>query len=77
MSETSRYEIDLSKLVGKLNDLQSKADGDIARVIELLLLENHLLSIGQSSGFERGRKWDFSQVPRFLKMEEDADAPSG
>ena len=77
MTESSTYEIDLSKLIGKLNDLQSKAGGDLARVIELLLLENHLLSMGQSSGLDRGRKWDFSQVPRFLTMEQDEDAPSG
>ena len=68
MTENNRYEIDLATLINKLNDLHDQANGDLARVIELLLLENHNLSLGQSSGFGRGVEYDFSEIPRFLEL---------
>jgi len=74
MTETNRNEIDLSTLVAKLNELQKQAEGDLARVIELLLLENHILSLGQSHGFNRGVAWDLSEIPRFLEMSDTGSA---
>ena len=73
MADEPQHQVDLSKLVEKLNELQSKADGDLARVLELLLLENHVLETGQSTGFRRGIGWDFSSVPRFLKFDDDSE----
>ncbi len=45
--------IDTSDLIRTLKDTETRADGDLARLIELLLLENHALSLGQSAGFRR------------------------
>lgn len=44
------------------------ADNDPARVIELLLLENHILSQNQSDGFMRRRQLVFSSFPRFIEL---------
>ncbi len=44
MIKNKRHEINLTILIDKLTKLQGKADGGMAHVIELLLLENHLPS---------------------------------
>ena len=52
------------------------SDGDLARVIELLLLENHVLMQHQSVGFRRGVPYEFSEFPRFLHFEDEASPAS-
>ena len=64
--------IDTSDLMRALKVIETRADGDLARVIELLLLENHVLSLGQSAGYRRGIDMNFSDFPRFLQIV-DAD----
>lgn len=66
-------EIDPDALIEKLSTIQSQADGDLARVIELLLLENHVLAIDQSKGLRRGGNFEFSQFPRFLEIKSCED----
>lgn len=70
MSEDSHIMIDPSDLVTKLQKLETDADGDLSRVIELLLLENHVLTQHQSVGFRRGAHYEFSEFPRFLKLDD-------
>lgn len=55
----------------KLRHLEGEADGDLARVIEILLLENHVLMQHQSVGFRRRVDYEFSGFPRFLHLEEE------
>jgi hypothetical protein len=62
--------IDPNDLIEKLNDLESQCEGDLAHVIERLLLENHVLACQQSKGFQRGKKFEFSQFPRFLRFDD-------
>lgn len=67
--------VDEDELVEKLNRLLVEGGGDLARVIEFLLLENHMHTLEQSSGFRRGVQYDFSEFPRFLKLcEEPSDS---
>lgn len=63
-------EVDTSSLLETLHGFQELADNDPARVIELLLLENHVLAQNQSDGFIRRRRLDFSTFPRFLQLTE-------
>ena len=74
MADRNQRIIHHSELVSKLMRIKAQCGGDVARVIELLLLENHVLSLDQSAGFVRGITMDFSDFPRFLKLEE-ADVP--
>lgn len=67
-SKTNNIEIDTQELVSKLTELEKLAGGDVSRILELLLLENHVLRQNQSSGMLRRRKLDFSTFPRFLKL---------
>ncbi len=67
-AERTPLAIDTSDLIGTLKDIETQSDGDLARLIELLLLENHVLSLGQSTGFRRGVNFDFSAFPRFLQI---------
>ena len=55
-------------LVARLREVEKSAHGDIARLIELLLVENHILSLGQSAGFRRRIETNFSDFPRFLQI---------
>lgn len=55
-------------LVAKLHDVETAAQGDLARMIELLLLENHVLARDQSMGLRRGVDPDLSDFPRFLQI---------
>lgn len=64
----AKLEIEVSALIAKFDELQVKADNDLARLIELLLLENHILRLGQSTGFGRGANVDFGNFPRFLAL---------
>lgn len=66
----ANLEIEISALIGKFDELQNKADNDLARLVELLLLENHVLTLGQSTGFGRGAYVDFENFPRFLALVE-------
>lgn len=67
-SKTNNIEIDTQQLINKMSELEQLANGDVARMIELLLLENHTLKLNQSSGMLRRRKLDLSEFPRFLKL---------
>lgn len=60
-------------LVAKLHEVESSAHGDIARVIELLLVENHVLKGQQSSGLLRGVSVRYHDFPRFLKFEDEVE----
>jgi hypothetical protein len=62
--------IDPNDLIAKLNDLDGQCADDLAHMIEILLLENHVLSLQQSKGMLRGVKLDFSQFPRFLELQD-------
>lgn len=75
MAEKDALVINQPDLIAKLEEAKGKSDGDLARVIELLLLENHVLSLDQSTGFRRGIDMDFSDFPRFVRIE-DSDAPT-
>lgn len=70
MSETHALVINQTDLIAKLEEAKTQSDGDLARVIELLLLENHVLALGQSAGLRRGVTMDFSRFPRFLQIED-------
>lgn len=61
-------EIDTADLTQKLLKFEELAHGDPARIIELLLLENHVLAQNQSGGYIRQRPLDFSEFPRFLAL---------
>ena len=73
MVESTKIEIDPNVLVTKLNKTTEQANGDLARVIELLLLENHVLELDQSCGFRRSAHLGFSEYPRFLKIDEPSN----
>jgi len=75
MAEKDALVINQSDLLAKLEEAKGKSDGDLARVIELLLLENHVVSLEPSTGFRRGNDMDFSDFPRFLKVD-DAEEPT-
>lgn len=64
----SNIEVDTSDLIKTLHKFKELAGDDPARVIELLLLENHVLSQNQSDGFIRRRRLDFSSFPRFIQL---------
>lgn len=69
--------IAVSDLLANFKRLEEQCQGDPARLVELLLLENHVLRLGQSSGFRRGMSMNFEEFPRFLKFEpEDRDETS-
>lgn len=68
MTKATGLVIDPNQLIGKINEVEEQADGDLARMIELLLLENHVLKLGQSSGLRRGTHFGFSDYPRFLQL---------
>jgi len=66
-------EIDHNALLSKMDKVTSDAEGDIARLIELLLLENYLLKECTSAGFHRGVTPDLSTYPRFVTLVDDSD----
>lgn len=70
MADGNQMMIDQTVLVAKLNEIEAECEGDLARIIELLLLENHVLSLDQSTGFRRGIDMNFSEFPRFLEIQE-------
>ncbi|MGH1416262.1 MAG: hypothetical protein ACRBB0_22430 [Pelagimonas sp.] len=65
--------INSDDLVARLREVESSAQGDIARVIELLLVENHVLTRQQSVGISRGVGVRFETYPRFLKFEDNVE----
>ena len=67
-AERQPLKIGVSDLIQTLKEIETRADGDLVRVIELLLLENHVLSLGQSAGFRRGTDMTFTDFPRFLQI---------
>lgn len=70
LADPSTITIDPSVLIAKLQELDTASDGNLSRIIELLLLENHVLIQHQSVGFRRGAKYEFSDFPRFLQLDE-------
>jgi len=66
----NKVSIDPNDLIAKLNDLDGQCAGDLAHMIEILLLENHVLALQQSTGMLRGAKLDFNQFPRFLELQD-------
>lgn len=71
MADIASIEIDPAHMVGKLRELEAETEGDLARIIELLLLENHVLRQHQSVGFIRKAHYGFSDFPRFLRLEDE------
>lgn len=75
----NRMRIDPELLVARLNELETQTEGDIARIIELLLVENQALRMQCSRGLHRGRGIDASTYPRFLEIgskdEEETEVP--
>lgn len=71
MADTASIEIDPAHLVGKLRELETETEGDLARIIELLLLENHVLRQHQSVGFTRKAHYGFSDYPWFLCLDDE------
>ena len=72
MADTASIEIDPAHLVGRLRELETETEGDLARIMELLLLENHVLRQHQSIGFTRKAHYGFSDYPRFLRLDDGA-----
>lgn len=68
--DTKTISINPEDLVARLHEVENSAQGDIARIIELLLVENHVLKRQQSTGLTRGVGVRFETYPRFLKLEE-------
>ncbi|MDF1670211.1 MAG: hypothetical protein P1U83_11400 [Roseovarius sp.] len=69
-SKNATISINPDDLVARLADIEKDAKGDIARVIELLLLENHVLRSQRSFGLNRGVIFSFNDFPRFLRLQE-------
>lgn len=69
----NNIEVDTSELIETLQKFKTLAEDDTARVIELLLFENHILSQNQSDGFIRRRRLDFTTFPRFIELTEIDD----
>ncbi|MBO6727824.1 MAG: hypothetical protein JJ911_19355 [Rhizobiaceae bacterium] len=69
----NRTEIDPNVLVARLKEVEADADGDIARVIELLLVENHALRSQCSRGLNRGQTIQATTYPRFLEILTDKE----
>lgn len=67
-ANANSIEIDHAGLMARLEELQMESDGDVARLIELLLLENQILALRQSTGMHRGLVVDLSSYPRFLEL---------
>jgi len=72
MADSASIEIDPTHLVGRLRELETETEGDLARIIELLLLENHVLRQHQSVGFTRNAHYGFFDFPRFLRLDDEA-----
>lgn len=73
-ADSKTIPINPDDLLAKLHDIETAAQGDLARMIELLLLENHVLARDQSVGFRREVDPDLSDFPRFLQIV-DAENP--
>lgn len=69
-----QFEIDHNKLLAHMDRVKSDADDDVARMLELLLLENYVLKEQTSSGFLRNCQVDVSSYPRFVSLVETEDA---
>ncbi len=67
--DDKRMIINQDDLIAKLNELHNECGGDLAMVVERLLLENHVLALDRSSGFRRGVNFEFADFPRFLKVQ--------
>ena len=72
--DTTTISINQNDLVARLSDVDKQAGGDLARMIELLLIENHILRLQQSSGFRRGVPVRYETFPRFLEFSAEPDA---
>lgn len=70
--DTKTISINPEDLVARLHEVENSAQGDIARIIELLLVENHVLKRQQSVGLSRGVGVRLETYPRFLKLQEQA-----
>ena len=68
MSERQSTQISTHLMVQKFKALEEECDGDLARMFERLLLENHILSLQTSSGFLRSAGVDFNSFPRFIEL---------
>ncbi len=68
VEDSKTISINPDDLVARLREVESSAHGDIARVIELLLVENHVLKQQISTGLYRGVGVRVATYPRFLKL---------
>lgn len=68
---SNRTKIDPDVLFARLKEVEADADGDIARIIELLLVENHALRLQCSRGLNRGQSIQATTYPRFLEIRSD------
>lgn len=65
--------IDRDALLIKLGEIQADANNDLARMLEMLLLENQLLKTQVSSGLLRSIPMQLKEYPRFIEfIKEDA-----
>ena len=65
-----QIEIDHNVLLAHMDRIKSDAGGDVARMLELLLLENYVLREQTSSGFLRNGQFDVTTYPRFVSLVE-------
>lgn len=68
MRVRQRMEIDRDALLLKLAEVRTEADEDLARMLELLLLENHVLKKQVSSGLLRSISLELKSYPRFIDL---------
>lgn len=73
VEDSKTISINPDDLVARLREVESSANGDLGRLIELLLVENHVLKLQQSAGLLRGIGVRYETFPRFLKVEGETD----
>lgn len=74
ITEPHPFEVDQQAILEKLEQVQALADGDIARMLELLLAENVFLQKNNMISFYRGQSPDLTTLPRFLQLVEQKDS---
>lgn len=70
VEDNKTISINPDDLVARLREVESSAQGDIARVIELLLVENHVLKQQTSTGLCREVGARYDTYPRFLTLDD-------
>jgi hypothetical protein len=67
------FHIDHDVILARFEAIKVDAEGDVARMLELLLLENELLRHQSSAGFLRGSRTNLLTYPRFISLIDDTE----